>query len=247
MPRRKEFSILKWLIFPSMSLSLAAIVAWFNLTVFGLRDGIFYIVAVSLIAAFSISINKYVRLFDDDDPSNDYLAKAAFVFEILLILALGANAIYSLSVQRDMSIARQTEQSNIAALQEIKQLKSRQAQRDATRMISDRKVGKSAQEVFAENERPLLWLMAGEMLAYIISAFSLYGMAQLRREKRTDRFVPEIEPIRVASPAPVVETAVSPAGQSLVRSPTAAPTEDRQTVTLNGKVSHKSPGGGVWD
>jgi hypothetical protein len=247
MPRRKEFSILKWLIFPSMSLSLAAIVAWFNLTVFGLRDGIFYISAVMIIAGFSIAINKYVKLLEDEDPSNDYLAKAAFVFEILLILALGANAIYSLSVQREMSIARQAEQANISALQEIKQLKSRQAQRDATRMISEHKFGKSAQEVFAENERPLLWLMAGEMLAYIISAFSLYGMAQLRREKNPDRPALAVEQNRIAAPEPNFELAVSPAGESLVRSPTAMHPEDRQTVTLNGNVPHRSPGGGVWD
>jgi len=88
MEKIREFGILKWLVFPSMSLTLAAIVAWFNLTVFGWRDGAFYFAAVAIIAAFSIAINNYVG------SNSSRLAVAAFVFEILLILTLGVNAVY---------------------------------------------------------------------------------------------------------------------------------------------------------
>src|SRR5262245_25318725 len=120
-----EFHILKWLVFPSMSLTLAGIVAWFNVVVFGLKDGAFYIAAVAIIALFSIAINKYVS------SQNSRLAIAAFCFEILLILVLAANAIYSLSIQREMGVARLAEQTRSEDLKNISTLKSRTETRDA--------------------------------------------------------------------------------------------------------------------
>jgi hypothetical protein len=39
--KKKEFSILKWIVFPLNSLVLAGVIAYFNLTVFGMRDGAF--------------------------------------------------------------------------------------------------------------------------------------------------------------------------------------------------------------
>src|SRR5262245_270817 len=181
MNKKREFTALKWLVFPSMSLTLAAIVAWFNVTIFGWRDGIFYIAAVAVIALFSVAITKYVG------ADNMRLAVAAFVVELLLILVLGANAIYCLSVQREMVIARQSEASRSEDLKTITKLRSRTAQRDATRMLADnRQTGKSSQQVFAENERMLLWVMAVEMLAYVISAFTLLGLSHLWRPKTAE-------------------------------------------------------------
>src|SRR5262249_43559694 len=43
MSKRKPFSILKWLIFPSLTLALASTIAWFNLSMFGWKDGAVYI------------------------------------------------------------------------------------------------------------------------------------------------------------------------------------------------------------
>ena len=97
--KRKDFSILKWIIFPLNSFVLAGIVAYFNLTVFGYRDGLPYTLVVCLIGVFAILINKYT------ESANRNLARAAFVFEIFLTLALITNATYSISVQRKMSVA----------------------------------------------------------------------------------------------------------------------------------------------
>jgi len=67
-----------------------------------------------------------------------------------------------------MAVARQSEQTNIEAIREIKRLKSRQAQRGATRLVAaDKQGGKSPQQISAENERMLLWLTAGEMFALL--------------------------------------------------------------------------------
>lgn len=176
MAQTKEFSILKWIVFPSLTLALAGVIAYFNVRVFGVEDGAPYVVVVGVLTAFSIAINKYIS------SSNIALARATFVFEIILTLALALNAAYSFSVQREMSIARQSETARSEDLKTIKGLKSRTAQRDATRMIATNSA--SAQQVFADNERPLFWIMVAELLAYIISAFTLLALSHLWQPKR---------------------------------------------------------------
>src|SRR5207245_413477 len=180
MKRRKPFSILKWLVFPSLTLALAIIVAWFNVTTFGWQDGARYLLIVAAITGFSIAINKYVKLLDDDDPTNDWLATTAFVFEIVLTAALIVNAAYSLSVQRSMSVGRQAEKAQTENLDSVSKLKSKAAQREAARMLSRQAdSAKTSQSIFAENERALFWIMVGELIAYAVAAFTLYAVSSL--------------------------------------------------------------------
>ncbi len=184
MSHTKEFSILKWLVFPSLTLALAGVIAYFNVRVFGLEDGAPYIIVVGVLTGFSIAINKYIG------SENVALARAAFILEIILALALAINAAYSFSVQRDMSIARQSEQTRSDDLKTISSLKSRTAQRDATKMIaSNSGEVKSAQQIFADNERPLFWIMIAELLAYIVSAFTLLGISHLWQPKQRNQLV----------------------------------------------------------
>lgn len=184
MDKRKPFSIVKWLIFPSLSLALAAVIVWFNITVFGWQDGAAYMGVVAAITLFSILINKYVKLIDDDDPTNDRLAVTAFVFEIILTLALIINAAYSLSVQREMSVARQVESAQGQSLESVSKFRDRRAQREAARMLREQGRGsKSSQAIFAQYERPLFWIMVGEMLAYGIAAFTLLAVSSLTGRK----------------------------------------------------------------
>jgi hypothetical protein len=178
MADKKDFSILKWIVFPSLTLALGGVVAWFNIKVFGIEDGLPYVIIVAVLVGFSIAINKYTS------SKNVALARAAFVLEIVLSLALALNAAYSFSVQRDMSMARQSEQSRSEDLKTISGLKSRTAQRDATRMIaSNSGEVKNAQQIFVDNEKPLFWIMIAELLAYIISAFTLLGISHLWKPK----------------------------------------------------------------
>src|SRR5262245_7474411 len=115
--KKKEFSILKWVIFPLNSITLAAIVAFFNLSIFGYRDGLPYSIIVCLIGLFSIVINRYT------ESSNRTLARAAFIFEITLTVALIINACYSVSVQRRMSVARMAESSQAETIDKISKLR----------------------------------------------------------------------------------------------------------------------------
>jgi len=180
MKNRKPFSILKWIVFPSLTLALAAAIAWFNVRAFGWEDGAVYLGVVAAITLFSIAINKYVKLIDDDDSANDRLAVAAFIFEIILTVALIINAAYSLSVQREMSVARQRESAQGKDLETATRFRSKAAQREAARMLREQgRDSRNSQVIFAENERPLFWIMVGELLAYGVAAFTLLAVSSL--------------------------------------------------------------------
>jgi len=170
MAKRKEFSILKWIVFPLNSVTLAAIVAYFNITVFGLRDGLPYSIIVAMIGVFSIVINKYT------ESDNRNLARAAFVFEICLTVALVINACYSVSVQRKMSVARMAETNQKETITEIGKLRGARTQREALKMVEK---SESAQSVFANVEDVLFWIMAAELALYGLSAFTLFALAKL--------------------------------------------------------------------
>ncbi len=180
--RKKEFSILKWIVFPANSVILAAIIAYFNVTVFGLRDGLPYSIIVGMIGLFSIVIVKYA------ESENRSLARAAFVFEIVLTAALIINACYSVSVQRKMSIARMGETSQKETIGEISKLKGSRTQREALKVVDKTQ---SAQSVFAGVEDILFWIMAGELVLYGLSAFTLFALAKLVDESRTESAVEE--------------------------------------------------------
>ena len=175
MTKRKEFSILKWLIFPANSLILAGCIAWFNLSVFGFDDGLPYTLIVALICVFSIVINKYT------ESDNRTLARAAFIFEIVLTVALVVNAAYSISVQRKMSVAKMAETSQADTIDKISKLRGSRTQREALKKVEQ---NQSAQSVFSEVEQILFWIMVGELALYGLSAFTLFALAKLMDDSR---------------------------------------------------------------
>ena len=180
--KRKEFSVLKWIIFPLNSVVLAAIVAYFNITVFGVKDGVPYTAIVCLIGVFSILINKYT------ESDNYSLAKAAFIFEIVLTTALIVNACYSVSVQRKMSVARMAESSQKDTIGEIAKLRGSKTQQAALDKV-DKPV--AAQSVFGDVENILFWIMAGELALYGLSAFTLFALAKLVGEDEDEEEFPD--------------------------------------------------------
>lgn len=170
MTKKKEFSILKWIIFPLNSLILAGVIAYFNLTVFGWGDGLPYSLIVAMIGVFSIIINKYT------ESENRTLARATFVFEIILTAALIGNAAWSISVQREMSVARMSETSQRETITEIGKLRGGRTQRKALDKVDK---PQTAQSVFAQYEKVLFWIMVTELGLYGLSAFTLFALAKL--------------------------------------------------------------------
>lgn len=104
------------------------------------------------------------------------LARAAFVFEIVLTAALIVNACYSISVQRKMSVARMGETSQAQTIEQIGKLRGGRTQRAALEKMEKRE---TAQSVFADVERTLFWIMICELGLYAIAAFSLFAIAKL--------------------------------------------------------------------
>src|SRR5262249_43655854 len=190
--KRKEFSVLKWIIFPLNSVVLASIVAYFNVTVFGYRDGLPYTAIVTLIGVFSILINRYT------ESDNRSLAKAAFIFEIILTAALIVNACYSVSVQRKMSVARMAESSQKETIGEISQLRGSRTQREALQKM-DKTV--AAQSVFADVESVLFWIMVGELGLYGLSSFCLFAIAKLIDDDEDEVEFPDSIEIKNRLPA----------------------------------------------
>jgi len=182
--KKKEFSILKWVIFPLNSITLAAIVAFFNLSIFGYRDGLPYSIIVCLIGLFSIVINRYT------ESSNRTLARAAFIFEITLTVALIINACYSVSVQRRMSVARMAESSQAETIDKISKLRGSRTQREALQKV-DKPV--AAQTIFGDVEAALFWIMCGELALYGLASFSLFAIAKLMDDDEDPKTPADVE------------------------------------------------------
>src|SRR5262245_29940067 len=147
--KKKEFSVFKWILFPAITVTLAGIVAWFNVSVFGARDGIVYVVFVAVIGGFSIVINKYL------ESENRTLATASFVFEIFLTAALFVNALFCISVQREMVIARRQDAG--ATIDSISKLRGSRTQQEALKKIGETS-GENEKAVFSKNESTLFWI-----------------------------------------------------------------------------------------
>jgi 4-amino-4-deoxy-L-arabinose transferase-like glycosyltransferase len=174
----KEFTILKWIVFPCTSLILAAVIAWFNLVTFPLADGLPYVAVVALICGFSIAITKYTS------SQNSGLARAAFIFEICLTAVLIANAAYSLSVQRKMAVAKMAETSQQNQIEQIGKLKGSRTQREALKKLEKTE---SAQTVFSDVESVLFTIMIVELALYALAAFTLLAVAQLQSKSKAPR------------------------------------------------------------
>jgi hypothetical protein len=174
--KKKDFSILKWIVFPANSLVLAGVITYFNLTVFGWEDGLPYSIIVAMIGLFSIVINKYT------ESENRSLARATFVFEIFLTVALVINAAYSISVQRKMSVAKMGETSQAQTIEQISKLRGSRTQREALTKIDKKE---SAQSVFGEYEAVLFWIMVGELALYGLTAFTLFALAKLVEDEES--------------------------------------------------------------
>jgi len=167
---KKEFSVMKWVFFPALTLALGLIVAFVNLKVFGWDNGFVYVVLLGVIVCFSIAINRYTG------SENKKLAFAAFLCEIFLVCSLIANAGYSLYVMRNMVIADHATEESKATLDTISRLKSRRAQDRAVTKMGEIK---SSAQTFKEHEFYLLCLFIAECLIYAISLFVLVGLAQI--------------------------------------------------------------------
>ena len=184
----------KWSILSVVLLGLAGVVVWFNVRVFGWQDGAPYIAVVAFIVLVSFITTRHIKR----NPVTTNFLKAAFVFEILLTVALGVNVAYSLSVMREMSVAGQAEErqtENLKAttqnVEAIGKLTSPAAQRAAARALEAQQKAQAGEKpaqivtraaVFSANEKVLFWIMIAELSVAMLATFTLLGLSVFDRD-----------------------------------------------------------------
>lgn len=174
MSTQKEFGVMKWLMVVILTITFGGIVAWFNLSIFGL-DGIPYLAAIAALVGVAIGITKFT------DSRNKMLRTATFICEILLFVVLVISAAYSISGLRELGLAKQVGEGQAKSLEQIGKLRGSQAQRDAIQFVSAKNSNsRSVQEIFKDYERPLFWLMIAEASLCVITLFVLFGISHLR-------------------------------------------------------------------
>lgn len=169
---KKEFSVLKWFVFPIFAIACGSIIASFNIRVFGLADSLPYLFAFGCIVAFSIMLGHYLS---SDDP---VVVKTAYVCELLLALSLAVITVYSLYVQRELLVVKNQSEQSLATIQAISGLKSRSAQAAAVRQID---LKDNSATVFKEHEKRLFIAAMVEFGAFLFCAFLLLGITHLRK------------------------------------------------------------------
>lgn len=196
MSTQKEFGVMKWLMVVILTITFGGIVAWFNISIFGL-DGIPYLAAIAALVGVAIGITKFT------DSKNKMLRTATFICEILLFVVLVISAAYSISGLRELGLAKQVGEGQAKSLEQISHLRGSQAQREAIQFVSAKNSNsRSVQEVFKDYERPLFWLMIAEASLCVITLFVLFGISHLRDDsnngipdflERKQEFPSEIE------------------------------------------------------
>ncbi len=171
----------KWALLSVLIIGLSSIVVYFNLAVFGIADGWPYAAVVAFIVLLSFIVTMHIKRNAQSVTTN--FLRAAFIFEVMLALALALNVVYSLSVMRTMSVAGQAEASQRETIKEIGKLKGSRAQREALKQTGGQVATKTRQQVFAEYERWLFWIMIAELGVALLATFTLLGLSVFDGDK----------------------------------------------------------------
>lgn len=171
MSNNKDFSVLKWFIFPAITVGLAAGIAYFNINLFGLGGSVLYLIALAVVNAVSLVLLNF-----SGSPKRP-VRIAAFTFEGLLIAALLINIAYSLGAQRDLSLVRQAGADRAAEIEQISKLRGGRAQREALKTTS---AVVDVRTAFGSFEAVLFYVMVAELGLSLGGLFLVYGLAAIK-------------------------------------------------------------------
>ena len=171
----KDFSILKWLIFPAVTIGLTIGIAIFNVRTFGWAGSFLYLIALGVVNAISFVMIHFTGF------TKRPVRFSAYIFEGLLILALLINVSYSLSAQRDLSLVAQAGESHEKQLEQVSKLKSGRAQAAAIGQLSNVVDIRTA---FGQFDAVLFWVMVSELGLSLGGLFTVYGLAAIRPGSR---------------------------------------------------------------
>lgn len=182
---KKNFSVMKWIIFPLLVLSFGTGIAYVSTKIFGAEGSVPTYLLLSVCLAISL-----IFIWHTSNHHNKAAKVAAFSFECAGVLALGFTLICSIVILREFSgmsetVAQQNAQDlkkgeqNIQLVKEIGKLKSARAQATVTKTVvtTDEAQNRiTLAEAFSKAERWLLWPLIGEVSVYVIGLMVVFGM-----------------------------------------------------------------------
>jgi len=168
----KDFSVLKWFVFPVVTIALSAVVLYFNVQAFG-WDSLPYFIALGSVLIASLVLCYFTG------HRRRGVRIAAFAFECVMWIVLIGNAAYSFSAQRDFAIARQAGQARKDTIAEIVKLKSGRAQRDAIGQLGDASA-MDAMAIFGKVEWSLRAFMIAELVSSLGGVLFVFGLTVIR-------------------------------------------------------------------
>lgn len=177
MEKEKDFSTLKWLLFPLIVLALGVGIIINSVQVFDWSGSAAYILLVAVIFVISL-----VMVLHTGNKNNPKAKKAAFIFECAFMLALAATFICSIYVSRQMSGHRQAAAADVEKIKAIGSLKSAKAQATMAKNI---KTESSISEAFAMAENLMFWPLVGETLLSLIGLMTVFGLTQFPSKSET--------------------------------------------------------------
>lgn len=166
---KKDFSIMKWLIFPFIALILAIGIGISNVMMFGFMGSILYL--GMLLAIFVISL---VMVFQTGNKRLPQAIICAFSFETAGLIALLATCITAIVFVRQIQGVKEYNNNTKETVAEISKLKSASAQRNVTKNIAleVKDVGKA----YERAESVLLWTLSFEAAVYFLGLMALFGI-----------------------------------------------------------------------
>lgn len=182
---KKNFSVMKWIIFPLLVLGFGIGIAYVSTKIFGAEGSVpTYLL---LLVCLAISL---IFIWHTSNHHNKAAKIAAFSFECAGVLALGFTLICSIVILREFSgmsetVAQQNAQDlkkgeqNIQLVKEIGKLKSARAQATVTKTVVTQEENQNKitlADAFSKAERWLLWPLIGEVAVYVIGLMVVFGM-----------------------------------------------------------------------
>lgn len=202
----KNFSILKWIIFPILVLAFGCGISYVSITIFGLAGSVPSILLICVCLAISL-----IFILHTSNHRIKSAMIAAFTFECLGITALGITLICSIIILRQFSGVSETIKTNneqelkvgaqtTEQLKLISQMKSASAQRNAVKIVkSDETKSQSdsvtLSSIYDKAESYLLYPLIGEASVYLLGLLIVFGLVQFN-EVKTDEPSPPIQSSR---------------------------------------------------
>ena len=202
----KNFSVLKWIIFPVLVLAFGCGITYVSITIFGLGGSIPSILLICVCLAISL-----IFVLHTSNHRIKPAMIAAFTFECLGITALGITLICSIIILRQFSGVSETIKASneqqlkvgeqtTEQLKLISQMKSASAQRNAVKIVKpdDEKPqsdGVTLSSVYDKAESYLLYPLIGEASVYLLGLLIVFGLVQFN-EVKTDEPLPPIQSTR---------------------------------------------------